>query len=321
MKNDVGHFLLTFDTELAWGHFDCFRETLFSRGGSRERLMIDRILGMLDDYGIVGTWSFVGHLMLEECAGGRECPTHEWRGKYDVYEKIHGTADPLWYGADILANVRKRKVPHEIACHGFTHRTFNNLDRGAAVREMEEWIRAAAGHDIIPTAMVFPRNEVGHLDLIREHGFICYRGAELLPPLSRRPVAGPFVRRLYEPLAAFIPPVVYAPRVGASGMVNLPSSKALFGLPRRMEKAADFLPGARPRTRGVLRGIAQAAAEKKVLHVYAHPYEFRTGEDLEMLRCILEEAAGQIAEGRLLSVGMSELARRVLMDEGKGPQG
>jgi hypothetical protein len=54
--------------------------------------------------------------------------------------------------------------------------------------------------------------------------------------------------------------------------------------------------------------------------VYAHPYEFRSGKDLEMLRRILEEAAEKISKGQLISVGMAGLARIVLGEEGKGPR-
>jgi peptidoglycan/xylan/chitin deacetylase (PgdA/CDA1 family) len=317
--NSVGHFLLSLDTELAWGHFDSFRPGLFSHDGSRERFMIDRILDILDEYGIIGTWSFVGHLMLERCEALETCPVREWEGRYNTFDRIHGTADPLWYGADILEKVRAGKVPHEIACHGYTHRTFDRLDSTGARTEIEEWLRVAGARNIEPKTIVFPRNEVGHLELFREYGFICYRGSEVLPPLSRWPIAGPVFRKLYETIAAFLPPVVYEPRVGGPQMVNLPSSKALFGLNRRMETVADFFHLPRPRIGRITKGIARAAAEKKVLHIYAHPYEFRSGKDVDMLRRVLEKAAGEIAKGTLLSVGMGELARKVLGEERQRP--
>src|SRR6185437_6914178 len=44
--------------------------------------------------------------------------------------------------------------------------------------EVQECVRQAGRWGIEMKSFIFPRNRVGHLDVLKRHGFSCYRGPE-----------------------------------------------------------------------------------------------------------------------------------------------
>ena len=74
VRSQTGYFLLSLDTELAWGHHDNFRPEMFSADGGRERQAIELILEALDEFNIKATWAVVGHLFYGQCEECRTCP-------------------------------------------------------------------------------------------------------------------------------------------------------------------------------------------------------------------------------------------------------
>jgi hypothetical protein len=63
------------------------------------------------------------------------------------------------------------------------------------------------------------------------------------------------------------------------------------------------------RSRRVVYAIDEAAKRKKLVHVWAHPWEFRTEKDFSKLEYILENAARHITQGSLKSMTMSDITR------------
>ena len=314
-KNQTGYFLFSLDTELAWGYFDMdrLRSERFSSDGSRERRAIDRLLDILDEFNIVATWALVGHLFYEKCEKCDLCPILEWQGKYRSFEQIYETNAPLWYGADVVETLLARGGRHEIAFHGYTHKVFNEgvMSQQEARTEIQEWLRAARRKNIIPQTVIFPRNQVGHLDAFKEAGFICYRGHERLPKDYAIPVIGKALNRI-DLVLQIRTPQVYEVEVEPSGLVNLPSSRWLFRIDRRVETILDSLNLPHLPIYRLIKGIDKAAKEKKVIHLWAHPCEFRTDKDFEKLRHLLGHVSEQVKRGRLQSIGMADLARLAL---------
>ncbi len=50
-----------------------------------------------------------------------------------------------------------------------------------AEKEVEEWLRLANRKKIVSHAVAFPRNVVGHLDILQKAGFTCYRSEPKRP--------------------------------------------------------------------------------------------------------------------------------------------
>ena len=240
-EDRTGFFLLSLDTELGWGYFDCFRRELFSSGGQRERETINLILDTLDEFGVIATWAVVGNFFLNHHKEAGSSPIMDWKERDPVFEELYESDSPVLYGADVIENLLTRGTKHEIAFHGYTHRVFleKTMSSKEARAEIQAWSNIAARKKIIPKTAVFPRNKIGYLDLFKEHGFICYRGEELMPGIATLPVVGRVFRRFYHFFSLFSTPVTYEPQVDRSGLVNLPSSRWLFGFNRRVERILD----------------------------------------------------------------------------------
>jgi hypothetical protein len=87
---------------------------------------------------------------------------------------------PGWYAPDILEWIRATRVRHEIASHSFAHIYYGDPECSAtaARADLTAAVAAASQHDVPLRSFVFPRNQVGHLDVLRAQGIRAYRGAD-----------------------------------------------------------------------------------------------------------------------------------------------
>lgn len=308
-----GYFLFSLDTELAWGYFDRFQETMFSKNGKQERKAVQKILDILDEFDITATWAVVGHLFYEKCENCEICPVIEWKGRYRSFEEIYQTGNQLWYGSDVIELLQTKGSRHEIAFHGYTHRVFgeDKMTEDEARIEILEWQRAAKQRNVIPYSVVFPRNRIGHLIAFKNAGYICYRGNELHPKDYDIPILGKALN-LVDLFLQFRTPQVYEPFIDSSGLINLPASRCLFGMNRKIERILDGLGLPLLRIHKLTKSIKIAARRGKVVHIWAHPEEFRTEKDFQKLRYLLSHASKEIKNGALDSISMAELARMVI---------
>ena len=312
---ETGYFLFSLDTELAWGYFDkdVERTNLFSPTGSRERESINRILELMAEYGIVGTWALVGHLFYQQCEECKVCPILEWQGKYGSFEEVYQTDKSLWYGIDAIAPLLAQRDKHELAFHGYTHEIFDeaSMGREQAQIEIQEWKRASQRENVIPKSVIFPRNRIGHLDLFEQEGFVSYRGEEPASLWSKFGRLYPYLKTVDHITNLSTPPIYSFEDCCEGGLVNLPSSQNFFGFNRRVELTLDAMNLHKIRIRRMVKSIRQAAKTKKIVHIWSHPWEFQTDKDFEKLRLIFESAAIEIEHNRMQSVGMSQLAETI----------
>lgn len=307
-----GYFVFSLDTELAWGYFDHDQTwaRLFSPDGSRERAAVRRLLALCDEYGVHATWAVVGHLFHTECERCADCPIEAWRGRYRSFDRIYATSDPLWYGADVMAQLLEYRDRHEIAFHGYTHRPFVDLTEGEAAQEATIWKAIAARHDVAPGAVVFPRNQVAHLDVLRAAGFTNFRAAGREYPFGRRSRLGAVIKLLSH-LGGWPAAPTYAIESlrQRNGLLEQPPSAYLFDVRRSVERLLDALGLQRLRLRAIAAALGEAAVSGRIMHLWAHPWEFRSDKDFDKLRHIFELYATHRDAGRLVSVTMSQIAR------------
>jgi peptidoglycan/xylan/chitin deacetylase (PgdA/CDA1 family) len=310
---DVGYFVISFDLEFAWGHHDCFNPRLFSQDGQRERAAVSRLLELLDEYDIVATWAVVGHLCLSAYDPEAVYPAVDWLEHYPQFDALNRNSHPLLYEASIIDLLQQKATRHEIGFHGYTHQVFaeHRMTASQAATEIEAWQRTVMHQcdEDMPLTVIFPRNQIGHLSVFQRYGFIGYRGAEQLPTPFTWPVVGRVFRRLYPYLSVVTVPQVVVPEQHPLGIVNIPASRWLFGTNRTLDRTLDLLNLHTLRMYPLVQAARKAAAQRKVLHVWAHPYEFQTQKDFDKLRYLLEHVASEIRAGRLESMGMGALAR------------
>lgn len=309
-KHQNGYFVLSFDTELAWGYFDKdgARESLFSRNGEREQAAIRRVLALCERYGIRATWALVGHLLHPKCEGCEICPILAWKTKYRSFNSIFETAHPLWYAPKVIDLLISHCDRHEIAFHGYTHRTFTQMDTEQSKHEIMVWNKLIERHGIKCTSIIFPRNAVAKLEQFRMAGFNAFRGPE--PEYS--PLPGTRVGALLKALDYLLSissPYIYDidELYVMNGLLDVRGSAHLFDFNRRLELILDSLGLHFRRIHRVARAINQAAKHKKLFHLWAHPWEFRTEKDFSKLEYILKIVARHVAQGRLESLTMSEI--------------
>jgi peptidoglycan/xylan/chitin deacetylase (PgdA/CDA1 family) len=280
MRLRRGVVVISFDFELIWGTLDHRGPEGFRHACEREReQVIDRLLGALEEFRIPATWCVLGHLMLAECrpVNGRKHPEivrprHAWHPEDWFAHDPCGTeqSDPVFYARSLIESVRACSVRQEIGCHSFSHVIFGDpgCSPETAASEVGRCVEIAEALGIGMRSFAFPRNRVGHLDVLRRYGFSCFRGPE---PTWHEGGGGARRQRLghlIDVVAARRPPVVM-PKRAPGGVVNIPASMMYFP----MHGVRRFVPlGAR--VRRATKGIDLAARERRVFHLWCHPTNF-----------------------------------------------
>src|SRR5262245_4798972 len=191
-----GTMVVSLDLELAWGRFDHIPLATLENESRRERKHIMPLLALFDRYEIPATWAVVGHLMLEKCLRNHQGMAHpdlfphayySWfpRDWYCFDPCTTVDSAPAWYAPDIVEWIRRARVRHEIGSHSFGHIYYGDPECAASVAlaDLNAAVEIAAQQGILLKSFVFPRNQVGHLDVLKRFGLRSYRGAE--PPLIR----------------------------------------------------------------------------------------------------------------------------------------
>jgi len=315
---DRGAFTISLDFELIWGTFDLSGPERFRKVCAAERAVVVRLLDLFCEYEVPATWCILGHLFLDHCvaSNGRKHPeivrpTHSWF-RHDWFEHDPcGTEEdaPTFLGRSLVEKIRDCPVPQEIGSHGFSHVVFGDPGCSLATAESEvaACVRLAHETGLELTSFAFPRNRVGHLDVLRRFGFECYRGPEpTWYELSPHKGVLQRLAHLWDVLRAATPPVVL-PEPTPSGLWNIPGSMIYFPI----HGFRRFIPVAR-RVRRAVRGLDAAARQRKIFHLWFHPTNLvdRTGAMFSGLRAILDHAAALRDADRLDFVSMGSLVHR-----------
>ncbi len=306
-----GIFCFSFDFELAWGNFDRWdREKLEIKCRIARESVLPRLLEILQRHSISATWAVVGHLMLGECAGchGNPTPKHSWFPEwYAIDPKGRESEHPGCYSRSFLRKLAELIHPQDIGLHGFSHCIWGDPGCSAAVAavEMDNALRAAAGLNITPKSFVFPRNSIGHLDVLAASGIRIFRDRRF----SKFQNSSPPIRRGLHFVSQFVglgPPTVM-PRTD-HGMVCIPFSSlypSMDGIRRLISVPA--------RVKRAVKGMKRAFLDRGVYHLTTHPvylaYEdTRTEKLLEGLEHIFAQAASFRDRGELDTLNMHQIA-------------
>jgi peptidoglycan/xylan/chitin deacetylase (PgdA/CDA1 family) len=285
----VGLFILSLDTEIAWGTnaaslpryahcFDTYPD------------IIRRLIALLDSYEIPATWAVVSQLLLpaDDTRASKHIPSH-------------------WYHAPYLLDaLRGTQVKHEIGTHTFSHIYTHDAETTADVWRQE--LDAVAGlhreHGLVLRSIVYPRNQVAYTDTLNKYGIIAYRGIEQNWYGNRR---GAF--HLLD-RALGLPPPTYDPAAlkVADKLVNLPASQFLM--------AYDGVRGKIPtasRVRQARFGLDQAVRRNHLYHLWFHPFNLGTSDKMfDALEQILQMVAHRRDAGQLRVMTMEGAAERIL---------
>ncbi len=315
---DRGVFTLSLDFELAWGSRDIAGDPSPLLEASRviRAHVFPGLLQTLDDLDIVATWATVGHLFLDGATrrqGGLHPdlvpPRHRWAPEPWLAGVPAGVEaeHPEYYARSLVLELRD--AGQEVGCHSFSHPIFSDVgcSQRTAESELVHCLKVAAELGITLRSFVYPRNCVGHLDVLARHGFTCWRGRE--PVWYNRPRVPISLRRAahFADVAWAGSPPTVLPYQDEHGMWCIPASGSF--LPYHGLRRA--IPLSR-RVKRAIRGIDEAVLQRRVSHLWLHPLNLADAPSamLEALRSVLTHAARRRDRGELDIVPMAELAAR-----------
>lgn len=218
----------------------------------------------------------------------------DWNRSF-LAAKASGEIDG-WFCPEALEMARA--AGHEIASHGFTHVPFD--DPQMSVQILDDELNAAVavaktkGYTI--KSFVYPRNQVGHTDLLAKHGISAYR--TFLPTANR-------ISSLIREMNVLGTSQAHGWRDGE--LVVIPAGyflNWLQGLRKRIPKAVTV-----HRWKSILK---HAARHDGVAHLWFHPHNIISGpETMDVLSDILAIVARMRDAGQIVVQTQSEYASQI----------
>ncbi|XVH33579.1 polysaccharide deacetylase family protein (plasmid) [Haloferacaceae archaeon DSL9] len=300
----MGTVVLSVDAELGWGFHD--HESPPTARMERARWGWQRLVDLLESVEIPATWAIVGHLFLDDCDGRHEDHPvgSDW---FERERRAWSDRRDLRFGRDLIDALFDGSVDHDIGCHTFSHVEFGRETTTQEIvrAEMIAFVEATLPYDFSFDSFIFPRNNIGHRDVLAEWGFSCYRGRQ--PRWGPRGTLGERLRKVANATVS-APPIV-EPTIDEYGLVNIPASLFLFGFEGAARRACERA-WADPVVRQAVRGIDRAARTDGIFHMWLHPNNIVTSADVDRLRTIFDHVADARDRGDIDVLTMSEVAAR-----------
>lgn len=322
-----GTFLLVIDVELAWGLVHRKKIDLHKtkKVCVNVRKVLPSIFNLLEKYQIPTTWSILGHLMLDQCKRDSKSglphpdmprPRYSWLKedwyRYDPCSNIE--KDPAWYGKDItdkiVEHVKESSLPHEIGCHSFSHLQFG--DPGcreevarAEIQKCVDLIKTE--YKIIPKVFTFPRTYVGHINLLKEYGFVAFIDTppKLNPCVNLEKTLSNYLKTQFSLFVQFLSYYFLFPPHTTSLKEALPELWSVQGCMGYGRKPLIPLPLV---TFKVIQGINRAIREGRIFSMFTHLKDFGgNGSFFSEFEKILYHVNQKREEGKLQVRTLSDL--------------
>ncbi len=315
---EKGVFTLSLDFELIWGTVDLGLEDFKQICEIERQTVIDRLLKLFEKYQFSATWAILGHLFLDKCnpTNGIKHP-EIIRPKFAWTKEDWFAHDPggeendksIHLGKSLVEKIRNCTIPQEIGSHSFSHIIFGDAgcSRETATSEIAESVKLAKAQGIKLKSFVFPRNEIGHLDILKKFGFDSYRGVEpnwyenrSVPEGIRRGL------RLFDVVRMATPPTVL-PELTKEGLWNIAGSAMYFPMHGfRRHIPISF------RVKRAIKGLESAVKKKRIFHLWFHPTNMVDELEtmFEGLEEILAHASNLQKNGDLELLTMEQISDR-----------
>lgn len=307
-------FVVSIDLEMSWGaiHRGQPHE---SHPYSKERQIVRDVLKLMEKYRLAGTWAVVGHLFISECSPEKGIkhpeivrPMYQWHSAdwYDLDPCSDVQQDPTWYAPDLVQMISDCSMPQEIGSHSFGHILVGDpgCGREAFRTDLAACIAVAEARGIDLRSFVFPRNSVDFLDVLKEEGFVAFRGH----PADRLIDTSDWRGRLLRVIDTISPRAFSAVRpVRHAGILDVPQT--YFFDPD--SDVANRL-GGQAWSWLARRRLKHAVRMGSLFHVWFHTHNLAKHPEraLQGLDDLFREARYQIEEGRLENPTMGVLADR-----------
>lgn len=273
--------VISLDAELAWGYHDF--DILPTNRITNSRDGWEYIFNKFDTHNIPATWAVVGHLLTDQCNDFHsDHPLgKEWfrlcRGSHSLTNKNY------WYGPELIDSLRSSSVNHEIASHTFSHVEMGAeyCNQNVAREELNNVIKAHNQIGHTPTTLIFPRNNIRHLDIVKEYEFECIRTN---PPVRFKHPLYKFKKFTSYMLGLGNPPIV-KPIENSHGLIEIPASINMYNFEGGARKFSNAI-GKKPVLGQIENGLKRLCATEStnaIFHIRLHPNDITTAQDRERL--------------------------------------
>lgn len=291
-------FVVSIDLEMSWGsvHHGRPHDDAPYR---QERQIVADVLEIMDRYGISATWAVVGHLFLGACeqidgVAHPEIrrPEYSWLNGdwYDLDPTGSGADHPTWYGSDLVDLIRACRTPQEIGSHSFGHIIAGDPEcsREAFSDDIAAAIDVANDQAVELRSFVYPRNSIGHLEVLADAGFRAYRGPTPSDTEHRRPTI-------------------------EGRLVNVPHTYMFDPGSRNARRLGTWAWGQLLRNR-----LRSAVETSSMFHLWFHSHNLhgRRRRARSALDRLFAYARQEIDAGRLRNLTMAEVADEMLAEAG-----
>jgi sugar phosphate isomerase/epimerase len=251
---------------------------------------VDGLLARFAAHDIAATWAIVGRLLDRDDAAARSTK--------------HG--DRIWYAPQLIDKIRASRVPQDIGSHSYAHVYFGESSRDAIREDLAAARRVHDAHGLPFASFVFPRNQVAHVDLLREAGVRVFRSVDRGWHIHARQRLGRIAGRIANLVDKVVPlaPAIVEP-IRHGDVVELPSSMLVLGRNGLRRAVRPQLVVAKAR-----RGLETARDRGGTFHLWFHPSNFyySTTTQLDVLGRICAIAAAMRDRGELAIRPMSSYA-------------
>ncbi|MGQ3414274.1 polysaccharide deacetylase family protein [Natrinema sp. LN54] len=300
----MGSVVISLDAELGWGFHDLAEPPNDRVDAGRRGWSV--MVELLEEFDVPATWAVVGHLMLDSCDGSHaDHPAPD--GWFEHERADWADREELRFGPDLVDDVLESDVDHEFASHSFSHVLFGRpeTDRDLAVAELERSREIAADWNQSIDSFIYPRNDIGHRDVLAEQGVTAYRGKSP----TRDGVRGVFDSTIRDQS------MLVEPVVDEHGLVNVPASMFLFGFEGPARTVAESI-WEDPMVALARRGIDEAARTDGLFHMWLHPNNLTRERDDKRMRAILSHLERQRSATDLTVETLADVADRIVSPSG-----
>jgi peptidoglycan/xylan/chitin deacetylase (PgdA/CDA1 family) len=327
----AGALVISLDFELIWGVLDRSDRRGYLSNLMGARRVVPALLERFVASDIHATWATVGmlaHHSREELRASlpTQRPTYQ-DPSLDAYGEVASVgqdehADPLHLAGRLVAQVASTPG-QELGTHTFCH--YYALEPGQTreqfAADLESATRALSRFGPRPRSLVFPRNQINpaYLDVVSSLGIVAVRGNQCHHAFEARPASQESLARRALRFADSLLPIDADPSYSWEWLRRSRPAPTLVNV-----RASAFL---RPRGAGMARGalgalqvrrvvsaLWQAAASKRIFHLWWHPHNFGRdiGANLAALDAILREYRAMRRRFGFESLSMGEVAARAL---------
>jgi peptidoglycan/xylan/chitin deacetylase (PgdA/CDA1 family) len=303
-----GQFVLSLDCEGKFGMADKISEFHHKHLTNENlRRAYRGLVELFDRYEIRATFAFVGAFVQspEEFGGNLPLlkshgPLERWLANFQ--NEYAARRYDGWFLPDAL-DIAASPGKHEIASHGYTHLPFDYEGVTNDLRDLELSLAvdAARSRGFRLETLIFPRNRIAGVEVLRRHGFTGYR--DFLPPSNG--LLGK-IANLATEFQIFEKAQDNSLRTSPDGIVAIPSGHFLnwkYGLRKAIPSSVTVR-----RWKALIKSAGDMG---RIAHLWLHPHNLITGHhQFELLEEILVFAHHELSSGRIENMTQADYCRR-----------